>query len=173
MACICSLPFGSLLTSLPSLPNLTGLIPAMPLQLVLAINAALNVSPLALSANLSATATAQASLTANLAIMASLVAAVKAAMNLNLALPLSVSAMAHLRANLSANIHSMNAHGLMLGLALPNLMALLLSLLPLIHLMGIVVGARLAFGIDLRAPGAVLALQAALSASLAGKTLPE
>ena len=168
MACLCSLQLGSLLNSLPSIPSTAGLVPAIPLPVVVAMN---GIGPPAVTAQPSASmaaaaaASAQAGLTANLAAMASFSTAAKAAMGVNLAAPLSASAHAGLQAALAANVQSLNASGPVLLAGLPGLAALIGALANLVRLLGVLAGARATFGIDVRAPGAIAALQAALDAS--------
>ena len=101
---------------------------------------------------------------ANLSAMAGLQAAVKAAAGLNLCAPVSASAMAQLSATLSAQVHSLNAGGAALNLAMPSLASLLAALASLIQLASLLGTLQARFGLDLRAAGAVPALQARLQA---------
>ena len=162
MSCLCSLRLASLLNSLP-LPPPAALLPPFPLQLMAAVNLAAGAPPVMLSAQ--ASATAQAALLARLSLMANLTASARAAMGVNLALPLSAQATASLQATLSAHIGSLNANAGLLNQRLPDLLALLRALANLLHWVGLIGALRAAFGIDLRLPGAVAALQARLSAT--------
>ncbi len=164
MVCLCSQELQSLLNSLPSIPPLSGLVPPLPPNLLPAISAAMVVgTPAALP--MPPLAKADAALMANLATMANLSAAVRAAAGINLAAPVPPMAMASLQASLAAQINSMNANGAILNPGRPNLAELLRALANLLSIAGLVSSVRAAFGLNLRASGAVPALQARLSAS--------
>lgn len=166
MACLCSLQLGSLLNSLPSIPSTAGLVPSIPLPLVAAMSGiAMPAATATSSASMAAAASAQAGLAANLAAMASFAAAAKAALGVNPTAALSASARAALQSSLAANVQSLNASGPVLQARLPQLAALIGAQANLMRLLGVLAGARATFGIDLRAPGAIAALQAALNAS--------
>jgi SWI/SNF-related matrix-associated actin-dependent regulator 1 of chromatin subfamily A len=91
----------------------------------------------------------------------------KASMGLNATTALSASARAALQASLTASVQSLNASGSMLQTAGPALAAALGAQANLVMLLGVVTGVHATYGIDLRAPGAVAALQSALDASAA------
>jgi hypothetical protein len=164
MTCVCSLQLRSLLSSLPSIPPLGGLLPPLPPALFPAISAAI-VPPALAAMPAPPLASADAALLANLSTMASLTAAVKATSGLNLALPVPPMALASLQATLTAQINSLNANGGVLNLGVPNLADLLNALTPLMQLAGLVAAVQAAFHLDLRSPGAIAALQARLDAT--------
>lgn len=163
MACFCSVPLGALLGSLPRIPSLAGLVPPMSMSLVATASTGLGFSP-ALNLSAVASASASASAVANLSAMASLSAAMQAALGMNLSAALSASAVASTQASLSAAINGFNANGGVLTSLIALLERLLRDLLGLVNLSGLLMSIRAAFNIDMRAPGAIAALQARLAA---------
>lgn len=164
MTCLCSAKLGPLMVSLQALPSALSLLPAippMPLNVVASASLALTGG---LGLGMSASVGAMASVAANLAAMASLSAALDAALGMNLAAALSASMQARVAASLAASIGSFNALAGSLGLHASLLAKLMLELAPLVSLAGLVLAVRTAFGIDLQASGAILALQARLGA---------
>jgi hypothetical protein len=159
MTCLCSLQLGNFLNTLPTFPNVSVMVPLIPLDLVVAIQATLPGMALSMSAS------ADLALSANLSAMASLTAAVQAALGVNLAANLSATAMASVQASMAATIGSLNANAMVLNLAIPNLASLLGQLMNLHIAISLVSAVRLGLGIDLRLPGAIAALQAHLNAS--------
>ncbi len=164
MPCFCSAPLGSLLDSLPRMPPLAGLFPPVSAHLTAAVLAPPGFTPLPMAAA-SASASANAAASANLAVMANLAADLKAALGINLMASLSGSAQASLQASLAATLGSLNAHGSLINPLRDLLERLLRELASLLNLAQLVGAARARFGIDLRAGGAVGALQARLTAS--------
>lgn len=158
MTCFCSAKAGSLLASLRLVPPTLGLVPPISANLGLAMSAATGMN-LALSAavNLGVPAAVIANLTA----MASLSAATKAAMGVSLTAALPIPSM---RAQLLATINSFNANSGAFTPQLGPLISLQADLAGLANLAGLLLGLKATLGIDLRAPGAIVALQAWLQA---------
>jgi hypothetical protein len=159
MPCFCSAQLDSLFGSLSAIPSIAGLVPPVSMNLVAAVTAAPGVGASAM-----ASASATGALTANLALMSSLSASVRASTGMNLLASLSGAAQASLRASLSMTIASLNANGGVLNLHQGLLNRLLNELAALANLARIVGAIRATCGIDLRAAGAIGALQARLAA---------
>jgi hypothetical protein len=160
MPCFCSAQLSSLLGSLSGIPSVAGLVPPISMSLIAAVSAA----PPGGSMSARASATASGSLTANLALMANLAASLRATTGMNLLASLGGTAQASLQASLSATINSLNANAGALNLHQGLLDRLLRELAALSNLAGIVGAVRASCGIDLRAAGAIGALQARLAA---------
>lgn len=159
MTCFCSAKTAPLLASLAQVPPTAGLVPPMPPSLMAAVAASQGVSP-ALSATVP-TGVPPAAL-ANLSAMASLSAATQASMAMPLAAALRGPALPAARAQMLSSINSFNANSGALMPQLGQLTSLSQQLSGLAGLSGLMLGVQSALGIDLRAPGAVPALQARL-----------
>ncbi|KQP35426.1 hypothetical protein [Pseudorhodoferax sp. Leaf274] len=158
MTCFCSARLGSLVASLTLLPPTLHLVPPLPPSLLaVAAGPALG--------GFGPMPAAQAALTANLTAMASLSASLQAAMGMRLTAAMAPAVQASLQASLAATVQSFQAAGSMLALQAGPLANVTLGLTGLTQLAALVLSVQAAFGIDLRASGALLALQARLDAS--------
>jgi hypothetical protein len=164
MTCFCSAQLTSLMGSLKGLPSLAHLVPPVPMNVVAAAGMAAGAPAPNLGVQLGASASASAAVVANLSAMASLSAALQTAMGMNLTAAMAPPLQARVQASLAGTVNSFNAAGNLLAPFAELLKRLLQELTGLMHLSSLVLAVRAAFGIDLRASGAMLALQARLNA---------
>lgn len=167
MICFCSAKLNSLIDALATL-SLTldqhPPIPSIPLRVVKAVTESMNEDKGADSEEAApATASETAAAANNLSTMASLSAALEASLGLDLTVALSASAIGSTQANLTAAINGFNANGGALEAHLGLLTHLQTNLLGLVSLSGLVTAIQVAFGIDLRRPGAIEVAQERLS----------